>query len=241
MKPVLIFDLDGTVLSVNSFPYWARYMLSGAFAGLSGPERLALSFKTAGVLFNRKILGHSHCDTKRRLQMLWAQALEKDAAKMALYNFNVVLHGHLRPNLRRLVAMVAERKADALLATSASEAYAHEFGRSLGFMHVLASGEVENRAEAKRDNVLAMLAALGWSDQPRIFFTDHMEDLPLIRQCLKTFWVGSDDEAAAIRAVAPQANIVASRDLPASEIMQLLEQAMPSAWTDKSPAALAYG
>ena len=30
--PVFIFDLDGTLISVNSFPHWVIYMLRGKFA-----------------------------------------------------------------------------------------------------------------------------------------------------------------------------------------------------------------
>ena len=47
--PLLIFDLDGTLLSVNSYPHWVRYLLTGRFDGLDKKERLAVSGKAAVI------------------------------------------------------------------------------------------------------------------------------------------------------------------------------------------------
>jgi hypothetical protein len=42
--------------------------------------------------------------------------------------------------------------------------------------------------------VLAHLAALGWQTRPIIFFTDHVEDLPLILRSKTVYWFGTEDE-----------------------------------------------
>ena len=42
VDPVLVFDLDGTLLTVNSFPIWVLFLGSGGVRGLS-PGRTASS------------------------------------------------------------------------------------------------------------------------------------------------------------------------------------------------------
>ena len=45
-------------------------------------------------------------------------------------------------------------------------------------------------ARSKRDRVLALLRQLDWFTRPRILFTDHLDDLPLMRECDAVFWFG---------------------------------------------------
>lgn len=225
--PILIFDLDGTLLSVNSFPYWVRYMLSGRFGGLKPSRRLALSLRTARILLERKLLGRSHYYTKRSLQALWAGSLAGDAAAIAAERLSATLQNHVRPNLSSVMATVASGRADALLATSAAGEYAQAFGKSLGFLHILATplwketDKAENRAERKRDRVLKKLMAEGWHQRPRFFFTDHEEDLPLMSECQRIFWFGRDEEAVALQPKVRRGEIIACGQKTDLEILHL--------------------
>lgn len=218
---VLIFDLDGTILSVNSFPYWVRYMLAGHFGGLRRRERLALSCRTGLVIFRRKALGCSHRRAKRLLRALWLQALKKDSARLAVRGMSNVLQKHVRPNMSHVMAIVSGGHADAVLATSAAAGYAKHLGRELGFAHVIASGNVESLGEVKRDRVLALLASQGWDGRRRVFFTDHEDDLPLICRCHCVLWFGRDEDAARMQAHAPLSEVIACRGRTAEEIMRL--------------------
>lgn len=239
-------DLDGTILSVNSFHYWALYMLTGNFGGLNRGERLALSLRTIHILLKRKVLRHSHYRAKCQLQMLWAKTLEKDIGQTATHNLNAILKRYIRPNLRGVMTAMAEQRVDTFLATAAAGEYAQELGKELGFSHILAtplcieSDRQENRGERKRDRVLTKLGALGWNNRMRIFFTDHEEDLPLIRECHLTLWFGRDEDLDRIQASAAQTEIIACRNMPDSNIMLLVKQEQ-QAMSDKSPIALQYG
>jgi phosphoserine phosphatase len=224
---VLIFDLDGTVLSVNSFPYWALYMLTGHFAGLGKKERLRLSFRTFAILLKRKILRHSHYRTKYLLQGLWTESVKNDTNQVAMHAVITILQNYVRPNLQTLLAAVKAGEIDALLATSAAGEYAQALGKTLGFQHILTTplcteaDKRENCKVQKRDRALALLEELGWRNRPRILFTDHAEDLPLIQECQRTLWFGRYEELAAIQAQAPKTRVVFGRTAPETEILRL--------------------
>jgi len=226
-EAVFIFDLDRTILSVNSFPYWVLYMLTGHFDGLNPVERLALSIHTGQILLKRKVLGQSHYRTKQQLQRLWVRAVGKDVTHAATHRLNIILQGYIRPNIRSVLVAVAQQRIDAFLATSAAGEYAQELAKAMGFIHVLTTplcGEpdrLENCGKRKCDRVLAMLAMQGWDQRMRILFTDHEDDLSLIRECQRTFWFGSNEDMEDIQAKVPQAKIIACRNLSDAEILRL--------------------
>ena len=226
-EAVFIFDLDGTILSVNSFPYWVLYMLTGHFGGLSPVVRLALSLRTIHILVKRKVLRQSHYRTKQQLQELWTRAVQKDPTRVANHSLNVILQGYIRPNMCSVLASVAQQRIDAILATSAAGEYAQELGKIMGFRHILTTplcsetDTLENSGERKRDRVLAMITALGGDGRMRILFTDHEDDLPLIRICQRTLWFGGNEDMKNIQAKVPQAKIIACRNLSDAEIIRL--------------------
>lgn len=224
---VLIFDLDSTLLSVNSFPYWVRYLLYGTFGGLSACERMLLTIRTAKIMLERKLSGKTHYTAKRQLQALWSNALKTDNDHVALDNFCKVLGNYIRPNLAGIMKLAQENNIDSVLATAAAGEYAINFSRMLGFKHIITTpaytGAIakENSGEEKRDRVLALLAAEGFDKRRRVFFTDHEEDLPLIRQSQLVLWFGDDSKIEAIRQYAPETGIIAASKFSAYEIMKL--------------------
>lgn len=227
-EAVLIADLDGTLLSVNSFPLWASYMLKGRFAGLTRKERLDLCMGAARTLAARKLLRRSHAATKYALQQLWSLALSRDITEEALRNLNATLLAQVRPNLSGLMAALRDQQLDAILATSAAGEYARPLGKDLGFTHILTtppameSDRRENGGERKRDRVLGLLRALRWEKRLRVFMTDHEEDLPLIRECQTILWFGAPEDMESVQVRAPWSRLIACREIPEAAIMRLI-------------------
>ena len=105
---------------------------------------------------------------------------------------------------------VGDCSVDALLATAAAAEYAEPLGRATGLP--LCAGDA---ARPRRDGTLQPRRAQtrprprlpgqrhGWAQRPRIFFNDHLDDLPLMQVSQAVCWFGSDKTLAAARAAAP--------------------------------------
>jgi phosphoserine phosphatase len=215
--PVLVFDLDETVLSINSFPRWVSYLIIGRLPGLGVRRRVLLSLRVSFLLLRRKIGGIDHRRLLQLLQTAW-QAAATDRAETIGSRFRTDLMQYVRPNLQSLLTMIAAGQVDAILATAALSDYAEEFGRELGFRHILMTPAGDdpttfvNSGTRKRDRVLEFLKQHDWAGRPLILFTDHLNDLPLIRESSAVCWFGSREELATADACAADACFVFSTD-----------------------------
>jgi phosphoserine phosphatase len=205
---MLILDLDGTILSLDSFRRWALYLACARFPHLGAGHRLSIACATVRALSERKMRLTGHEALKWRLQKLWQAATDGDGGASER-RFVEELLGFVRPELLPVLKAVAAGEVDAVMATAAAGDYAYGLGKSLGFTHILATdpmraaAEPSNVGERKRQAVMDLIASRGWQDRPRILFTDHEDDLPLIRICQTVYWFGSDRERSAIQRIVP--------------------------------------
>jgi phosphoserine phosphatase len=243
VEPVLIFDLDGTIIRRNSFPIWATTMLGLRNHRLTLRQRVALSLAVQRLLLARKLRRLDHDSLLRQLQGLWRAAA-------ALPNVTIAEHLQtrlvrlVRPNLVPILRLVADSAMDGVLATAAAGDYAIPLGRTLGFSTIIAT-TVERRPEEphnsgthKRDRVLALLRDRGWSERPRIFFTDHPDDLPLMQESQAVCWFGSDRRLREATAAAPGVRFLPCRAMRPNELSATiahLGQSLASAQLAKMP------
>jgi phosphoserine phosphatase len=216
--PVLIFDLDGTILRTNSFPLWVVYLAIGRIPELELRQRVSLSMQTMRLLLSRKIGQLGHDELQRRLQLVWQAAIAGGRLPMT-NRYEDRLLRRVRPNLGALLHLMVERQFDAVLATAAAADYAEPLGRRLGFEHVLATrtdriaGEPANAGASKRRSVGDFLRQAGWCERSLILFTDHLDDLPLSLDCDVVCWFGSAGRLAKARAMAGKSGFVHCRDM----------------------------
>lgn len=224
----MICDLDSTVLSVNSFRPWVRYLIFGHFGDMQVAERLEISISTIIAMVERKLLNKDHAVTKGKLQKLWRRAAAKDKAGLGQDWLLSDLAATVRPNLTALLTRAAaDTKQHIVLATAAAEDYAEPLAAKIGFKHVLATpllagadaAKLHNVGANKRDRVMAFLQEKGWDKLPRIFLTDHIEDLPLIEVCDKILWFGNETQRQQAQTKAPGKLFVPALTLETKEVM----------------------
>ena len=218
--PIWLFDLDGTVLTSNSFPLWVTFMLKGKAPAPVG-ARVAAALATALHLARRKALGSPHDAFKAGLQRAWSRyGAASGAAADAL---GARLEKDIRSNMADVLA-IARTRDDAWLATAAAGEYAEPFARRLGFRRVLATpvgaaSEGSYVGPRKREAALDALDAAGWGARPIVFFTDHEEDLPLMQAAARVIWLGPDEQAESMtRQLASGAELIAARNLDAAAL-----------------------
>jgi phosphoserine phosphatase len=209
---VLIVDLDGTVLAENSFPRWAICLTRAHFPHLHILRRWQISCAALAMIVARKSRLITHETLKRRLQSLWQTATVGDGGA-AERGFAQELAGIVRPELTPVLEAVAARRVDAVLATAAPGDYAYCLGRLLGFSDIVATrpvgatAEPDNRGDRKREAVLNLISGRGWQDRPRVLFTDHLDDVPLMRICESVYWYGPDMNRSVIEETVPGVRI----------------------------------
>ena len=167
-QSVYILDLDGTILSTNSFPHWVLYLARARFPLVGPMRRFWISSRALTMLLQRKLRLSGHEHFKWRLQKLWQSATYGDGGAGA-QAFADRMVEYVRPELVPVLSAVADGRIDALMATAAPADYADRLGFAVGFAHVLATS-----AERSAD------------------------DLPLIGVCDDVHWFGSDEGRAMI-------------------------------------------
>ena len=224
--PVWVFDLDETILTVNSFPYWVRYMISGRFA-LNPVARSSLRLRTIMVMLRRKAGLMDHPQAKRQLQRLWSAAQAREAKPLALEGMLKQLLAHLRPNTAAVLEEVRSGRAPGILASASAGDYAEPLARALGFSEIICTpgadtpDYAENKGSIKRDRVKARIAELGLQGRRLVFFTDHRDDLPMIEVSDRVLWFGSEEKLGQVRRETPAADIRYCSDAAAEEVLRL--------------------
>jgi phosphoserine phosphatase len=216
---LMIFDLDGTILSINSFRPWALFLLKARFDHLGVARRCAVSARAFSVLTARKLGLINHDACKWRLQNLWQEATAGDGGRAA-HRLSLELMSFVRPEIREPLSWISDARVAAVMATAAAGDYAEHFGKMLGFSHILATpaGRTreapENVGERKLQTVTDLIFEHKWGARPRVLFTDHEDDLPLIGICDTVFWFGSEAQRQRVKAVLPGAKL----HLPESQL-----------------------
>jgi phosphoserine phosphatase len=223
--PVLICDLDGTILDGNSFPLWILYLMFGRLPELRPSLRVKLSLRLQLLLVHRRLGRIDHAQLMREVQHAWHTATES-VPDGSTARVPAMLRRRVRPAFEPLLRLIAAGEIDAVLATAAAGEYAVPLGRQMGFRHVLAtpcrlaSAGALNHREQKLRRVLGFLTQQQWRERSRVLLTDHVDDLPLIQHCHAVGWFGSAEMLARARSDANGVRFIDCRGLDATALSQ---------------------
>jgi phosphoserine phosphatase len=221
--PVLICDLDGTILRSNSFPLWILWLMAGPLPEISLRARVMLSLRVQKLLWRRRLGRIGHALLMREVQHAW-HAASHGASDGAADRVPALLRRRVRPAFEPVLQQIAAGEIDAVLATAAADEYARPLGLQLGFRDVLATpsqlppdGALNHGAEKLR-RVQEFLRCRQWAERPRVLLTDHIDDLPLLQHCHAVGWFGSAGMLASVRAETKGVTFVDCRRLGATAL-----------------------
>jgi len=172
---VLVVDLDGTLIKVNSFHKWFFFLAKKLTREVRFYKLISLFYAT--VLRAMKL--HTHSQWKRNVMLISSDLEEKCFLS---FSENLIKErNNIEPYIRGEFGL-------RILATAAPEFYSKHVASLFGFDVCLATGspitEVnwkENIRAEKRFKVQDYLKSQNYSGNIDTLITDHKDDLPLMR------------------------------------------------------------
>lgn len=173
---VIIVDLDGTLVNCNTFPRWVFFSLKRCVL----ERRFCLFFELLRIIFLRKLFFYlSHVEFKERVNNLpypnnWASLFLKEINNQF--------------SLATIDSIVSYRPDYIILSTAAPHCYVRGFLNFplIKFDALLCSsggdvGFVDNIGKAKMVNTVHHLKYKNLTSAQVVFYTDHIDDLPLAK------------------------------------------------------------
>jgi phosphoserine phosphatase len=199
--PILVCDLDGTLVHVNTFPLFLRFLLGRLLT-----RRDAGGLATLGwALVRRKVLRGPHLHLKAATHRVGAR-LEPELVRSWA---DAVAQREVNPGV---AALVRDWSGPSVLTTAAPGVYAGYFAERFGFTTAHASdfvagAYVENVSGAKT----ARLAAAGLSDVACAVSDDAVTDAPLLAAARRALLVEPGGELVELPRVADPGAAAANR------------------------------
>jgi phosphoserine phosphatase len=200
IKPTIVLvDLDGTLVPINTFHHWIAHIVVRGLSGLPLRKRITTRIAILALCLRRVLGVISHDSFKRGIQLAWMAATRDVGAgweQEEIGRFVYRIRSYIDPRVWSLIMGFRSQGAITLLTTAAPAEYAECLGRELGFTtsvptpRALDSTWSNNAKHAKLSRsrlVLERLSATG----PMAVLTDHIDDLPLMQAADIVFLVGS--------------------------------------------------
>lgn len=172
-KPLIIFDLDGTLVRINTFHHWIIYCFARAVLRAD----FAVALRILDILRSRFSKKIDHPRFKAEILKLTANLPERSVVRFAKWvtNFtNQAVAEHLQQSVGCKV-----------LATAAPECYVRAIAAIYEFDCFVAARDPyldvvsECRGEGKKARLISELGASSF--EYVTLFTDHCDDIPLMR------------------------------------------------------------
>ena len=188
-KQITVVDLDGTLMCTNTFHKWMQRL----FVLCLKRGSIVDAFRILLTLFLRLIRKIDHAAMKYTILKI----SEKCTSQEDISRFVTDLHRYV--NHQILDQHNAEHSLH-ILATAAPKLYAEEIAARYHFDHFIATEETscqpwkENLKEEKKRNLLKLLATYAPKSKLSLIYTDHHDDLPLMKIASHTVLVNPDEE-----------------------------------------------
>lgn len=175
-KTLLIIDLDGTFVSVNTFHKWMKFLFSEEVKNF----HLISLLKILNIAFLRLIKSISHTQMKFRILKLCEQRI----SPQQITHFVDTLEPYINQNILHKMQDVSART---ILATAAPVLYAKAIQKKYHFDDVIATAYThekewkENIKEEKKNNYLKIIEIYHLKPKEVILYSDHHDDIPLMK------------------------------------------------------------
>ena len=199
----MLVDLDGTLLRGHSFHMWIRYIMSSGLGTVGTLVRWRCRLRVLIFTGMRVARVIDHAGWKHRVQAAWHAAMAHSTdSQLELSGFLTILKAQIDNDLLDVIHHAQSKQAIAVMTTAAPSEYAEPLAGELGFdAAVTTPGFSEdlwchNIGEVKCRRTLDLLSERQWRNRRLVLYTDHIDDLALIRESQEVFIVAASPEEA---------------------------------------------
>ena len=188
-KKIIVIDLDGTFVSVNTFHKWMIFVTILAFKKL----RFISLLNILKIILLRAIKKINHAQMKVAILKISEKFIKNKDIKNFVQSLDKYVHQDI---LKRL----DKDNTINILATGAPQIYAQEIKEKYGFDYEISTPPTtikpwkENLKEEKKKNLLALLERENLTSKVESLYTDHHDDLPLMVYAEFTYLVNASEE-----------------------------------------------
>lgn len=188
-KNILIIDLDGTFVSVNTFHKWMIFLFKEEVKKFHFTSVINI----LKIIALRLIKSISHAEMKFRILQTSQKVIEEQQIHTFINTLDPFINKHIIDKLQ-------EKTGISILATAAPLFYAKKIKEKYHFDHVIATPPTtetpwkENIREEKRKNLMLLLKSHSLNNNVSILYTDHHDDLPLMQFSDYTYLVNASEK-----------------------------------------------
>ena len=191
MSKVIVVDLDGTLVNVNTFHKWMIFLFKKSLS-----HNLLDSIKILKIISLRLVKLNTHKQMKYRI----LQISENTRYKNYIDEFVNELETYIN---NEVLEYTKENNTITILATAAPALYAESIANKYAFTYCLATPETstkkwfENIKERKRES-LEKLLNVEQLTKVDIVLSDHHDDIPIMEMAESVFLVNASLDTKAI-------------------------------------------
>jgi len=186
---IVVVDLDGTFVSVNTFHKWIKFLFIEEVKHI----HFSSVFQILRIISMRYLKLINHSEMKFKILKISEQAINEKQ----IITFVQSLHKYVNHDV---LTFIKSKPSTTILATAAPLLYAEKFKDIYSFQYILATPYTgsdnweENIRNIKKKNLISLLKTYGLNQQVSIFFTDHYDDLPIMKYADLTYLINPNDK-----------------------------------------------
>lgn len=188
-KKIILIDLDGTFVSINTFHKWMKFLFIEALKKL----QLTAVMK----IFNIILLRYTKRITHKKMKYMILEISEQIITQKQITDFVHTLAPYVN---QELFNITQDNSKTTILATAAPLFYAKSIKELYQFDFVLATDDIthipwqENIREEKAKNIKKLFDSNKWDFKNTILYTDHYDDMPLMKIVSLTYLLNASEK-----------------------------------------------
>jgi len=188
-KQIILIDLDGTFVNVNTFHKWMKFLFIEAVKKF----QLISVIKILTIIVLRYTKRINHAKMKYRILEISEEIITKEQ----ITQFVDTLAPYTN---QELLNIVQDTNTTTILATAAPLFYAQTIKEMYHFDFVVATNDIrhspwqENIREIKAQNIKNLFIEKGFDTKDAVLYTDHHDDIPLMNIASFTYLINASEK-----------------------------------------------